>query len=100
MRREIIFAGVGCRKKRYATGADMADTNLKFLVVDDFSTMRCIVRNLLMALGWANVADAEDGVDALQKLRNAPFDFVMSDSNKRNVTSIELQERLVVDRYA
>ena len=47
----------------------MADKELKFLVVDDFSTMRRIVRNLLKELGFNNVEEAEDGVDALNKLQ-------------------------------
>ncbi len=47
----------------------MADKELRFLVVDDFSTMRRIVRNLLKELGFNNVEEAEDGVDALNKLR-------------------------------
>ena len=47
----------------------MADNNMRFLVVDDFSTMRRIVRNLLKELGFANVEEAEDGVVALQKLK-------------------------------
>lgn len=47
----------------------MADKELKFLVVDDFSTMRRIVRNLLKELGFHNVEEAEDGVDALNKLQ-------------------------------
>ena len=49
----------------------MADKELKFLVVDDFSTMRRIVRNLLKELGFNNVEEAEDGVDALNKLLTA-----------------------------
>lgn len=47
----------------------MADKELKFLVVDDFSTMRRIVRNLLKELGFNNVEEAEDGLDALNKLQ-------------------------------
>ena len=54
----------------------MADPNMKFLVVDDFSTMRRIVRNLLKELGFSNVHEAEDGVEALKKLRAEPFDFM------------------------
>ncbi len=53
----------------------MADKNLRFLVVDDFSTMRRIVRNLLKELGFHNVEEAEDGVDALNKLRAGGFDL-------------------------
>lgn len=51
----------------------MADKELKFLVVDDFSTMRRIVRNLLKELGFNNVEEAEDGVDALNKLQAGGF---------------------------
>lgn len=68
----------------------MADTNMKFLVVDDFATMRRIVRNLLKELNFANVDEAEDGVVALQKLRANHFDFVVSDWNMPNMTGIEL----------
>jgi two-component system chemotaxis response regulator CheY len=50
----------------------MADPKMRFLVVDDFSTMRRIVRNLLKELGYANVDEAEDGVMALAKLRSEP----------------------------
>jgi two-component system chemotaxis response regulator CheY len=68
----------------------MGIENTKFLVVDDFSTMRRIVRNLLKELGFVNVQEAEDGVDALNKLRSEPFDFVVSDWNMPNMTGIEL----------
>ena len=69
----------------------MADPNMKILVVDDFSTMRRIVRNLLKELGFANVTEAEDGVDALNKLRSeGNFEFVVSDWNMPNMTGIEL----------
>lgn len=54
----------------------MADKELKFLVVDDFSTMRRIVRNLLKELGFNNVEEAEDGVDALNKLQQAVMDLL------------------------
>jgi two-component system chemotaxis response regulator CheY len=64
--------------------------DLKFLVVDDFSTMRRIVRNLLKELGFTNVDEAEDGVAALSKLRGGGFDFVVSDWNMPNMTGIEL----------
>jgi two-component system, chemotaxis family, chemotaxis protein CheY len=63
---------------------------MKILVVDDFSTMRRIVRNLLKELGFSNVHEAEDGVDALKKLRAEAFDFVVSDWNMPNMTGIEL----------
>lgn len=75
----------------------MADTNMKFLVVDDFSTMRRIVRNLLKELGFANVDEAEDGVAALSKLRGSQFDFVVSDWNMPNMTGIDLLKEIRAD---
>lgn len=75
----------------------MADPNMKFLVVDDFSTMRRIVRNLLKELGFTNVQEAEDGVDALNKLRGESFDFVVSDWNMPNMTGIDLLRAIRAD---
>ena len=76
----------------------MADSNMKILVVDDFSTMRRIVRNLLKELGFANVSEAEDGVDALNKLRSeGNFEFVVSDWNMPNMTGIELLRNIRAD---
>ena len=75
----------------------MVDANMKFLVVDDFSTMRRIVRNLLKELGFTNVQEAEDGVDALNKLRSEKFDFVVSDWNMPNMTGIDLLRAIRAD---
>ncbi len=75
----------------------MADKNLKFLVVDDFSTMRRIVRNLLKELGFANVDEAEDGVVALQKLRGDSFDFVITDWNMPNMDGFALLQNIRSD---
>ena len=75
----------------------MADPNMKFLVVDDFSTMRRIVRNLLKELGFTNVHEAEDGVDALKKLRAETFEFVVSDWNMPNMTGIDLLREIRKD---
>jgi len=74
-----------------------ADKNLKFLVVDDFSTMRRIVRNLLKDLGFSNVDEAEDGAVALQKLKAAPFDFVISDWNMPNMDGLALLQSIRAD---
>ena len=63
---------------------------LRFLIVDDFSTMRRIVRNLLKESGYADADEAEDGVAALQKLRNSSFDFVVSDINMPNMNGFQL----------
>jgi len=75
----------------------MADPKTKFLVVDDFSTMRRIVRNLLKELGYANVDEAEDGVMALQKLRSEKFDFVVSDWNMPNMDGLEMLKNIRAD---
>jgi two-component system chemotaxis response regulator CheY len=76
----------------------MADKNLKILVVDDFSTMRRIVRNLLKELGYTNVDEAEDGVAALQKLKGGGnFQFVVTDWNMPNMTGIELLKAIRAD---
>jgi two-component system chemotaxis response regulator CheY len=75
----------------------MPDKNMKFLVVDDFSTMRRIVRNLLKELGFTNVDEAEDGVVALQKLKNGHFQFVITDWNMPNMTGIDLLKNIRAD---
>jgi two-component system chemotaxis response regulator CheY len=72
----------------------MSQESMKFLVVDDFSTMRRIVRNLLKELGFTNVDEAEDGAVALAKLKGGSFDFVISDWN---MTGIELLRAVRAD---
>ena len=72
-------------------------TDLKFLVVDDFSTMRRIVRGLLKEMGCNNCDEAEDGVAALNLLRNARFDFVISDINMPNMNGFELLRAIKAD---
>lgn len=72
-------------------------TDLKFLIVDDFSTMRRIVRNLLKEIGYNNADEAEDGVAALAKLRGGNFDFVVSDVNMPNMTGFELLAQIRAD---
>ena len=75
----------------------MSQESTKFLVVDDFSTMRRIVRNLLKELGFTNVDEAEDGAVALAKLKGGGFDFVISDWNMPNMTGIELLRAIRAD---
>lgn len=75
----------------------MGIEDTKFLVVDDFSTMRRIVRNLLKELGFSNVQEAEDGVEALKKLRADTYEFVVSDWNMPNMTGIELLREIRAD---
>lgn len=72
----------------------MGDPKLKFLVVDDFSTMRRIVRNLLKELGYTNVDEAEDGAVALQKLNATQFDFVVTDWNMPNMDGLTLLQTI------
>jgi two-component system chemotaxis response regulator CheY len=64
--------------------------DMKFLIVDDFSTMRRIVRGLLKEIGYNNAEEAEDGAVALQMLKNMKFDFVVSDINMPNMNGFEL----------
>lgn len=72
-------------------------TEMKFLIVDDFSTMRRIVRNLLKELGYNNADEAEDGVVALSKLKGGGFDFVVSDLNMPNMNGFELLRQIRAD---
>ena len=65
-------------------------TQLKFLIVDDFSTMRRIIRGLLKEMGCNHAEEAEDGVTALTQLRQQRFDFVVSDINMPNMNGFEL----------
>jgi two-component system chemotaxis response regulator CheY len=70
---------------------------MKFLIVDDFSTMRRIVRNLLKELGYSNADEAEDGQVALNMLKSAHFDFVVSDINMPNMNGFELLQAIKAD---
>ena len=70
---------------------------VRFLIVDDFSTMRRIVRNLLKESGYAEADEAEDGVAALHKLRNGNFDFVVSDINMPNMNGFQLLAEIKKD---
>ncbi|MBE0461887.1 MAG: chemotaxis response regulator CheY [Halomonas sp.] len=75
----------------------MADKNMSFLVIDDFPTMRRIVRSLLKELGFTNVDEAEDGQDALNKLRAGNFEFVVSDWNMPNLDGLEMLKEIRQD---
>jgi two-component system chemotaxis response regulator CheY len=65
-------------------------TEMKFLIVDDFSTMRRIVRGLLKGMGCNHADEAEDGAVALNMLKSQKFDFVVSDINMPNMNGFEL----------
>lgn len=75
----------------------MSTTDMRFLIVDDFSTMRRIVRGLLKEIGYNNAEEAEDGSVALNMLRNGKFDFVVSDINMPVMTGFELLASIKAD---
>jgi two-component system chemotaxis response regulator CheY len=70
---------------------------MKFLIVDDFSTMRRIVRNILKEIGFGNAEEAEDGQAALSKLKGGNFNFVVSDINMPNMNGFELLKSIRAD---
>ena len=70
---------------------------MSILVVDDFPTMRRIVRSLLKELGFTNVEEAEDGQEALGKLKAGSFDFVVSDWNMPNLDGLEMLKQIRAD---
>ena len=73
------------------------DKNMKILVVDDFSTMRRIVKNLLGDLGFKNIEEADDGNTALPKLQSGNFDFLVTDWNMPGMTGIDLLKAVRAD---
>ena len=72
-------------------------SDLKFLIVDDFSTMRRIVRGLLKEMGCNNAEEAEDGAVALSMLKTARYDFVVSDINMPNMNGFDLLKAIKAD---
>lgn len=73
------------------------DKSMKILVVDDFPTMRRIVRNLLKELGYSNVDEAEDGAAGLSRLRGGGYDFVISDWNMPNLDGLAMLQEIRKD---
>ncbi len=73
------------------------DKNIKILVVDDFSTMRRIIKNLLRDLGFTNTHEADDGLTALPMLQSGNFDFLVSDWNMPGMTGIDLLKAVRAD---
>ena len=78
-------------------GAMPADPNMKILVVDDMVTMRRIVKNILKQLGFSNLDEAENGQEALQKLRSDTYGFVVSDWNMPVMTGIDMLRAIRAD---
>ena len=67
-----------------------ADMNMKILVIDDFATMRKVIKNLLKQVGYSNISEAQDGTAALQILKSRNIDFIISDWNMPNMNGLEL----------
>jgi two-component system chemotaxis response regulator CheY len=70
------------------------DKNMKILIVDDFSTMRRIIKNILRQLGFNNVQEADDGATAWPKLQSEPFDLVITDWNMPKMSGLELLKNI------
>ena len=70
------------------------DTNMHLLVVDDFSTMRRIIKNILRQLGFNNIEEADDGTTAWEVINKGGIDFVISDWNMPQMTGIELLRKV------
>ncbi len=68
----------------------MPDLKMNILIVDDFSTMRRIIKNILRQLGYVNIHEAEDGNAAIDILRKEKIHFIISDWNMPNMTGLEL----------
>ena len=73
------------------------DVKMKVLVVDDFATMRRIVKNILKQIGFTNILEAEDGKSALKMLQNDKFDLIMCDWNMPEMPGIELLGKVRAD---
>ena len=73
------------------------DKNMKILIVDDFSTMRRIIKNLLRDLGFTNTVEADDGTTALPILQSGTIDFLVTDWNMPGMTGIELLRAVRAD---
>ncbi len=74
-----------------------ADTTMKVLVVDDFATMRRIVKNILTQLGYKNIIEADDGSTAVDILKNEKVDMIISDWNMPKMTGLELLKHVRAD---
>ena len=72
-------------------------TSIRYLVVDDFSTMRRIVKNLLQELGYQNVQEADDGKTAWPMLQTGSFDFVITDWNMPLMPGLDLLKAIRAD---
>jgi len=75
----------------------MIDKTIKILIVDDFATMRKVVRNLLKQVGYEDIVEAEDGIMALKALKSQKIDVIVSDWNMPNMSGLELLKAVRAD---
>jgi two-component system chemotaxis response regulator CheY len=73
------------------------DLNMKVLIIDDFATMRRILRNILKQIGFTNISEADDGKTALKKLKKDNFDLILCDWNMPEMTGLELLNKVKSD---
>jgi len=73
------------------------DLNMKILIVDDFATMRKILKNILKQIGFKNISEADDGKSALKILKKENFDLILSDWNMPEISGLELLNRVKSD---
>ncbi len=73
------------------------DTSIKVLIVDDFATMRRILKNILKQLGFKNILEADDGTTALEVLGKQDVDLIISDWNMPKMTGLELLKKIRAD---
>lgn len=93
----VVFFARETIRQASAKAEVTLDKNMKILIVDDFSTMRRIIKNLLRDLGFTNTQEADDGVTALPMLRNGDFDFLVTDWNMPGMTGIDLLKQVRSD---
>ena len=74
------------------------DTSINILIVDDFATMRRIIKGVLKQLGFSNLVEAVDGENALEELRKGKIDLIVSDWNMPNMTGLELLKIVRADK--
>ncbi len=85
------------RSRLASTEVSGLDKNMKILIVDDFSTMRRIIKNLLRDLGFNNTSEADDGLTALPMLQSGNFDFLVTDWNMPGMQGIDLLKAVRAD---
>jgi len=74
------------------------EKDIRILVVDDFATMRKVLRNLLKQGGYENIVEAADGIAALQIIKNEKIDFIISDWNMPNMSGLDLLKTVRADK--